>query len=128
MLLSLLMLLLLLLSLLFVIVSPDMSPRVSIKVRICPHLLVPSTPLFDRLTYLNEFRKANPVILLSYKQPNSKSTHRSSLSDGSSFQEQVLALSISLHNGRESDPVRIRWHFTSQISYIIPNSGQSLKL
>ena len=45
-----------------------MSLRVSIKVRICPYLLVPrDLDLFKRI------QQGHSVILVSYKQPNSKS-------------------------------------------------------
>ena len=48
--------------------SPDMSLRVSIKVRMCPHLLIPrGLNLFKRI------QQGYSVILMSYKQPNSKS-------------------------------------------------------
>ena len=48
--------------------SPDISLRVSIKVRICLHLLIPrGHNLFKRI------QQGYSVILMSYKQPNSKS-------------------------------------------------------
>ena len=50
------------------IFSPDMSLRVSIKVRICPYLLVPSD-----LNLFKPIQQGHSVILMSYKQLNSKS-------------------------------------------------------
>ncbi len=90
--------------------SPDMSLRVSIKVRICPFLLVPrGSTLFKQI-------QSRPFIH-SYElhQQNSKSSLRSSLSDGyalflSNATPKHSPYLISL-KGRGTDPVKIHWNF-----------------